>query len=62
MELLQDVVVTLVAAGAAGVVVWRVVTAGKSDAPEPPCATCAGGPAHRAAGPTESQTGAARRG
>jgi hypothetical protein len=41
MELmLQHAFVTLVALGAAGVVVWRIATAGKSESEEPPCGSC----------------------
>ena len=38
--LLQHAFVTLVALGAAGVVVWRIATAGTSEGGEPPCTSC----------------------
>ena len=57
MELLQHIFVTVVAAGAAGAVVWRVISAGKpGDAPAPSCGSCP------TAKTIESRTGAARRG
>ena len=41
MELLQHIVVTIVALGAACVVVWRVVSAGRpDDGHAPPCGSC----------------------
>ena len=47
MDVFQHVLVTLVAAGAATVVVWRVVSAGRSESSQPPCASCASGPPAR---------------
>jgi hypothetical protein len=58
MELVQHILVTMIAAGAAGVVVWRVATAGRAGGGGPPCASCGSGADHA---PTESRTGAAPR-
>ena len=40
MEMLQHAFVTLVAFGAAAVVVWRIATASRCDAEEPACDSC----------------------
>jgi hypothetical protein len=59
MELLmQHALVTAVALGAAGLVVWRIVSQGRREDAAPPCASCPSAKAHA----TESRTGAAPRG